>query len=968
MTTYSKRRGKRSLAAILAAMLMASVLAVVAGSPAQAANSSNEVLIDTNSDGVPDAREFAGQDRYDTALKLANNFAGRNKYSSVPTVFVASGESLVDSISVSGLAGAMSAPVLLTQGDSLHGGVADYIEDHGVSQVYVLGGMAAISDAVVTAIEGLMNKPTATRIEGPDRYATAAAIAAKIPSATSWCGTTAASAVLINGATDALPFGVAVGTMAYALRVPVLMTAADELPASTSDYIRDNNVEHVQIIGGTDTVSADVAGALNTLGVDTVQRVDGETAAEVSVMLAKAAAACQFAAGTSVGAVAADRVVLVRGNPDGVAAAPVLATGISGDPSSGLITPLIVGDSLPSVVRDYLAATPKTVGGNKLNLGIVAVGGTAAVSASVMDAATEAAASTGELSVQIGASTDTNLDKAINADDPVRPQTANGVFTLYFSDAVTFDAPTEDPANPKLVSMLQDVIEVNGVPALISTATQGGVNCDSTKVNVTLGQPLRDGDKISVVSSKHKFGTASDLRTVAPATATVQALAVDTGRPAVSIVGIAGTGSFYVAIDDAGGLANRSADSLQVSDFVFTPNVRATTGASITGVTNTEVATTSPVTKRMTAVVTINRTAVPNVVLGDQLMAGDSLALKEGVIKDLRAPRPNVNGRTSGTVIAAQASPKISSVLLSDPNHSAQNTWVVPSTLVKGATTGTYDITITAKKNGGAAGAAGNAWRFVFDRAGTYNPTKPLDIDVRVDAVGKRVTVRFNNGPLTATLGDLLAALKANPDFDARFSAAFTTCANAGMGVREQLDLETGPTGRNLEVTGAGAGRTKVAIEVHFDKYVNTVNDDELLADVLDYALSRSPAADLSALRAAAGASSGGLSITSASPAAIVASTAPTIVVRYEAETALVRNLPQVGDRVVTEAGVVTEVLDNPFTSTVEASYRPTKTPVATGYAANDDRTSTLIRADQSANAASIVPISAGGSRVKAPR
>ncbi|MCY4516608.1 MAG: hypothetical protein OXB99_05130 [Acidimicrobiaceae bacterium] len=35
--------------------------------------------------------------------------------------------------------------------------------------------------------------------------------------------------------------------------------------------------------------------------------------------------------------------------------APVLATGISGDASTGLITPLIVGDTLPSVVRDYLA-------------------------------------------------------------------------------------------------------------------------------------------------------------------------------------------------------------------------------------------------------------------------------------------------------------------------------------------------------------------------------------------------------------------------------------------------------------------------------------------------------------------------------------------------------------------------------------------------------------------------------------
>lgn len=56
MITTIMRRKRRSFAAILAAMLMASVLAVVAGSPAQAANTSYEVKIDTNADGVPDAR------------------------------------------------------------------------------------------------------------------------------------------------------------------------------------------------------------------------------------------------------------------------------------------------------------------------------------------------------------------------------------------------------------------------------------------------------------------------------------------------------------------------------------------------------------------------------------------------------------------------------------------------------------------------------------------------------------------------------------------------------------------------------------------------------------------------------------------------------------------------------------------------------------------------------------------------
>ena len=72
------RRPRRAIAAISAVLLGASVLAVAVSNPAQAANTAGEALIDTNDDDVPDAREFGGQDRYDTALRLARNF-GRSK-------------------------------------------------------------------------------------------------------------------------------------------------------------------------------------------------------------------------------------------------------------------------------------------------------------------------------------------------------------------------------------------------------------------------------------------------------------------------------------------------------------------------------------------------------------------------------------------------------------------------------------------------------------------------------------------------------------------------------------------------------------------------------------------------------------------------------------------------------------------------------------------------------------------------
>ena len=930
MSLYSKRRGRRSLAAILAAMLMASVLAVVAGSPAQAANTSFEVKIDHDSNAATDmVREFAGQDRYDTALRLAMNFAAeKGGLGAVPAVFVASGDTLVDSISVAGLAGYVDAPILLTPTGSLHGGVADFIEDYGVPRVHVLGGEAAISAATVSMIEDLSNSPTVTRIAGGDRYATAAATAAMIETDSSWCGTEANSAVLINGHSDALPFGVAVQTTAFRLQLPVLMTAADELPDATADFISDNNVEHVQLIGGVGTVSADVAATLTSMGVDTVQRVDGESAAAVSVALAQLASnGCS----DDLAPVSSDRVVLVRGNPDGVAAAPVLASSLTG---GAMVTPLIVGDSLPASVRDYLAATPEAISGIKLNLGIVAIGGTAAVSQSTMDAAIDAAASAGALTVQIGAGDDpstagiregdSNGDGATDADDVVRPQTGTSSFALYFSDDVASGANAESGDGLALTTKLRDIIEVNGVPAAVGSAVTGvtGGGCAKNVVYVTLSQSLAKGDVISVASSGLKLGTAEDQRSVVSASATVQAAAGDTGKPQVSIVGIAnaasgttpGVSAFTVTITDPGGLA---ADTLTAADFTYTRGPGSQNASSTS--------TTDPVVTFSDDTITGHTAAAPvrshttTVALTNPLVSGDRLVLKAGRVSDVSG---NTNAAKSGTAKNAQASPKISSVVMSSLHHSVHNAWSLPAEAADATTAsdGSNAVTIRAKATGDAAGAAGNAWKIVFDTASTHSAAEPLDIDVRVDTKGKRVTVRFVNGE--ATVHDLVAALRANGEFDSRFAVSLpcTGTTRAVLGVSR--------ANRNVPATPTNEGRTQFAIEVNFNTEISAVSVAQhgaLLEDLLAAAAMRSGAANTDVdIRADADGEAGtdaggGLSMVATEQAEV---TGPTRRVRYEGETALAGLLPMAGDLVTTTAGTATS-------------------SVANGYAADDDTTET---------------------------
>ena len=360
-----------------------------------------------------------------------------------------------------------------------------------------------------------------------------------------------------------------------------------------------------------------------------------------------------------------------------------------------------------------------------------------------------------------------------------------------------------------------------------------------------------------------------------------------------------------------------------------------------------------------TATVTINRNLVP----------GDRLVIAPGAVADAAG---NVSAGTSGSAIRAQASPRIGSVVMSNLKHSAHANWTVPVAVVGGAT-GDHAITISAKGDGEAAGAAGNTWTMVFDRASTYSTAKPLDIDVRVDPKGQRVTVRFNSGPTTATLGDLLAALKANADFDSRFSAGFSDCA-AGVATT-QLGLLAA---RNASVSSDGTGRTQFAIEVNFNAFVDTVNNANLLSDVLAAAAVRTRpnaaetlAAGITRIQTPASDTGGGLTIVDDISAGgttlptVEAATPPTRSIRYKVTTARVANLPKTRDLVETAAGAE-ELADDPNTTDTETAFRPAVGEVATGYAVDTTTSTALAKVDQSRNGSSQVRISVSSS-VKTP-
>ncbi|WP_419837006.1 hypothetical protein [Candidatus Poriferisodalis sp.] len=401
--------------------------------------------------------------------------------------------------------------------------------------------------------------------------------------------------------------------------------------------------------------------------------------------------------------------------------------------------------------------------------------------------------------------------------------------------------------------------------------------------------------------------------------------------PTVKIIGIANEGTFQIRVSDDRGIA--ASRVIESGDLVFNSGRGAATRGAITPPSSLVDGDGDPV-KAATWAVAVSRDAGAGGtgVEANVVVAGDRLRLNSGAVVNTSA---NANAPAAGRAIAEQKSPRAVSVLMSSPLHSAQTRWSVPTAFFPSDTPGDHEIFITAKGSGDAAGAAGNAWSMVFDTPSTYSAAKAADIDVRVDTKGKTVTVRFDNGPVT--VGSLLAALTANADFDARFTAN-TGCdavATTPLEPSTAADVRDAVAGfvdaAGTEAT-AGIGRTQFAIEVRFSGFIATVSADELLADILARTVARNradEAADsVSELRTLLG-------IASVGDASSIVGRAPGTTVRYQMEASSTAHMPQARDLVDIAAGHTGATAIAADASAGNAAHPAITavTPVATGYA-----------------------------------
>jgi putative cell wall-binding protein len=292
----------------------------------------------------PDTREvvrWSGADRYATALAIsAETFPD-----GADTVFVATGEDFADALAAGTAAALRSAPVLLSPRAALPDAVAAELARLRPMRAVLVGGEAALSAAVERRVGEVV--PRVDRAAGPNRYATAAALAGlEHPQG--------AEQVVVasgEGFADAL-------AAAPAAEGPLLLVARDAVPAEVAERLAALDPDAILVAGGAAAVSEEVIAELRRRAP--VERVAGAdrwgTAAALAGRLGEA-----------------PTVLVASGQafPDALAAGPAAA--VAGGPLL-----LVAQDVLPEATRAALdAAAPARV---------VVLGGRAAVGDEVLDA------------------------------------------------------------------------------------------------------------------------------------------------------------------------------------------------------------------------------------------------------------------------------------------------------------------------------------------------------------------------------------------------------------------------------------------------------------------------------------------------------------------------------------------------------------------------------------------------------
>lgn len=211
----------------------------------------SNVVIKGITKGVGGANILAGQDRYETAIKVSVN-----GWSSAENVFLVNGGAIADALTSTPLAKLLNAPILLTEKGSINKNVMNEIKRLGAKTVVIIGGENSISSTIVNELK--KQGFGVERIYGQDRFETSNKIAQKILSVDSSKVNAYAVVNGYKGLADAISFSPVSGEK----NIPIILSDEKGKVDIPSELKSSDSVLSSYIIGGESSVPQSIESEL----------------------------------------------------------------------------------------------------------------------------------------------------------------------------------------------------------------------------------------------------------------------------------------------------------------------------------------------------------------------------------------------------------------------------------------------------------------------------------------------------------------------------------------------------------------------------------------------------------------------------------------------------------------------------------------------------------------------------------
>lgn len=251
---------------------------------------------------APTVDRIAGTNRYGTASAVARAWSGP-----VDLVYVVSGRTYPDALAASAKAGRDSAPVLLTDKNSIPSETQSALRRLDPRRIVVSGGTAVVTDATLRQLGSYSRSGTATRVAGTNRYKTSAALAKDYAPGIS-------RVYLASG--EDFPDALSAAPLAGIHNAPLLLTRSGGLDSAVAAQLRRIKPREVIVVGNSTAISTATARSAASYAVNTTHiRISGTSIYDTSRRVAE-----RFPANASTAYVASGEAF-----PDGLVGAALAA-------------------------------------------------------------------------------------------------------------------------------------------------------------------------------------------------------------------------------------------------------------------------------------------------------------------------------------------------------------------------------------------------------------------------------------------------------------------------------------------------------------------------------------------------------------------------------------------------------------------------------------------------------------------